>query len=380
MPRRTLFAAVLLLLGLTARAADVQPLATGSPAPDFDLPGVDGKNHKLADFKDAKLLVVVFTCNHCPTAQAYEDRIIQLEKDYRGKAVALVAISPNDPKALRLDELGYTELSDSLEEMKVRAKDRKFEFPYLYDGETQKVSHAFGALATPHVFVFDSERKLRYQGRIDDAEREGKPVKSHDARNAIDALLAGKAPPVPSTNVFGCSTKWAEKREDAKRSLAKWDAEEVALKTIDADGVKALSAMSGQKTPPLRLVNVWATWCTPCLAEMPELTELHRQYRKRGVEVVTITMDDADLHDGALDLLKKNHLSGVNYRFDRDDRDALVAALDKEWHGPVPHTLLIEPGGKVLYRETGSFDGLKLRRAIVEYMGRTYGTAREKAR
>jgi thiol-disulfide isomerase/thioredoxin len=305
-----------------AAAAEVKPLAAGARAPDFDLPGVDGKRHTLADYKDAKVLVVLFTCNHCPTAQAYEDRIIQLHNDYAPKGVALVAISPNDPLAVRLDELGYSDLNDTLEEMKLRAEDKRFPFPYLYDGETQAASRAYGAVATPQAFVFDAERTLRYQGRIDDAERDAAAAKSHDLRDAIDALLAGKAPAKASTNVFGCSTKWADKRDDAKRALAEWDREEVALSTIDADAVKKLVKADGEKAP-LRLVNVWATWCAPCIAEMPELTKIHRMYRKRPFELVTISIDDPADRDAAHGLLKENHLSATNHLFDGDP-DALV--------------------------------------------------------
>src|SRR5205814_8815357 len=198
--------------------------------PDFKLPGVDGRDHALRDFAGAKILAVVFTCNHCPTAQAYEERIRRLHADYRDKGVALVAISPNDPLAVRLDELGYTEVGDSFEDMKLRAKDRKFAFPYLYDGETQKTSLAYGVVATPQVFLFDAARKLRYVGRIDDSEV--KTVTSHDARNALDALLAGKPVPVEKTRTFGCSTKWSDKREDARKSLEKWDQEPMELKPL----------------------------------------------------------------------------------------------------------------------------------------------------
>ncbi len=213
-------------------------LAIGDSAPDFKLTGVDWRVYSLKDFADAKLLVVIFTCNHCPTAQAYEGRIITLATDYKEKGVALVAISPNNPEAVRLDELGYTDLSDSFGEMRLRAKWRKFPFPYLYDVNTQKTALAYGVLATPHVFIFDQERKLRYVGRIDDAEV--KTVKSHDARNALDALLAGKPAPVEKTRVFGCSTKWAEKQDDAKRALAKWDAEPVTLESLDEAGLTKL--------------------------------------------------------------------------------------------------------------------------------------------
>lgn len=364
-----------LALVLAVRSArggdDVQPLAPGSPAPDFDLPGVDGKNHKLADYADAKVLVVVFTCNHCPTAQAYEDRLIKLHEDYKDKGVALVAINPNDPLAVRLDELGYSDLGDSLEEMKLRDAERKFPFAYLDDGDTQTVARAYGALATPHVFVFDADRKLRYQGRIDDAEKSAEKVKSHDARNAIDALLAGKAPPVEQTNVFGCSTKWADKRADAERSLVKWDEEEVKLSSVGVEDVKKLAANDGEGAK-LRLVNVWATWCGPCVTELPELVTINRMYRGRAFEAVTISMDEPSDEAAALELLKKKHVAAVNYHYTGHDKDALVAALDPEWHGPVPHTLLIAPGGKVLYRKTGAFDPLELKRAIVSHLGRTY--------
>ena len=219
-----------LLIGVsrTTSAAEVKPLDIGASAPDFKLPGVDGKEYTLKDFAAARVLAVIFTTNHCPTAQAYEQRIVRMHADYKDKGVAIVAISPNDPLAVRLDELGYTDYSDTFEEMKLRANDRGFAFPYLYDGETQATSKAYGCLATPHVFIFDQDRKLRYTGRIDDGEV--KPVKNHDARNAIDALLASKPIPVEKTKVFGCSTKWADKREDAKKSLAKWDAEPVELK------------------------------------------------------------------------------------------------------------------------------------------------------
>jgi peroxiredoxin len=349
-------------------AADPKPLAIGAAAPEFDLPGVDAKNHKLADFKDAKLLCVVFTCNHCPTAQAYEERLKKLHADYKEKGVAIVAISPNDEKALRLDELGYTEYSDSLEEMKLRAKDQDFQFPYLYDGENQKVSMAYGALATPHVFLFDQDRRLRYHGRIDDSDV--KEVKSHDLRNAIDALLAGQTVPKATTKIFGCSTKWSDKRGDVQKSLDKWNAEPVSLEPIDDAGIKALVANADSKK--YRLINVWATWCAPCIAEMPELVEMHRMYRRRPFELITITMDDMEQKDAALEILKEHHVSAKNYIYSGADKDKLVDALDKQWEGPPPYTMLVAPGGEVVYRKLGAFDAVEVKKKIVEHTGRTY--------
>jgi peroxiredoxin len=339
----------------------------GAAAPDFELPGVDGKTYRLADFAAAKVLVVVFTCNHCPTAQAYEERLIQLHADYKDRGVALVAISPNDPLAVRLDELGYTDVSDSFDEMKIRAKDRGFAFPYLYDGEKQAVSAAFGVLATPHVFIFDAARKLRYVGRIDDSDVG--VVKSPDTRNAIEALLAGRPVPVEKTRVFGCSTKWSDKRDTVVQSLARWNAEEVSVQTIDEAGVRKLVQ---NDTPNLRLINVWATWCGPCIGELSELVTMNRMYRKRRFELITISLDDAADRDRVLKDLREQHVSSTNYMFTSPDRDKLAEALDKQWPGPVPYTILVAPGGKILYRKHDAIEPLTLKKAIVEQLGRTY--------
>jgi peroxiredoxin len=344
----------------------LQTLPIGATAPDFRLPGVDGKIYSLSDFADAKILFVIFTCNHCPTAQAYEGRLARLQADYKDKGVAVVAISPNNPAALRLDELGFTDVGDSFEDMKYRAKDHNFTYPYLYDGDTQSTAQAYGVLATPHVYIFDRERKLRYVGRFDDAEV--KAVKSHDAKNALDALLAGKLVPKETTRVFGCSTKWAEKEADARKSIAKWDTEPVSIEPVD---LAAVAKIAKNDTNKLTLVNLWATWCGPCVAELPELVTMNRMYRKRNFQLVTISLDELSKQDDALRVLKENHLAAKNFILSSDDRDKFAEALDRDWPGPVPYTVLIAPGGKILYRKTGAFDPLELKRAIVSYVGRT---------
>jgi peroxiredoxin len=352
-----------------AEPAGLKTLAIGEAAPDFKLPGVDGQDYTLQSFADAKLLLVVFTCNHCPTAQAYEDRIIELHADYKDKDVALVAISPNDPRAVRLDELGYTDVGDSFDDMKLRAKERKFAFPYLYDGETQAASATYGVLATPQVFLFDQDRKLRYVGRIDDSDV--KTVTSHDTRNALDALLAGKPVPVEKTRTFGCSTKWSDKREDARKSLEKWDQESVELATIDEAGVAKLAK---NETDKLVVINVWATWCGPCVAELPEFVTMNRMYRKRNFQMVTVSMDEPEDKDTALKTLRENHVAATNYISTVTNRDKLADLLDPKWEGPVPYTLVVAPGGKVLYRKSGLLEPLAVRRAIVDHLGRTYAS------
>ena len=357
---------VLASTGLTLSRADT--LEIGSPAPDFSLPGVDGKTYALGSFRDADILVIVFTCNHCPTAQAYEGRIQQLATDYKDKKVALVATSPNDPEAVRLDELGYSDLGDSLADMKIRAKDRGFRFPYLYDGENQKVSQAYGPVATPHVFVFDRQRKLRFVGRIDGSENPQEAT-SHETRDAIEALLAGKPVPVATTMVFGCSIKWSDKRESVKDSLESWAREEVSLKLIDEKGIRALVKNDSKR---VRLINVWATWCGPCVAELPEFVTMNRMYRNRDFELVTISADSREEKERALEVLKRKQVSASNYLFDGNDKYKLMAAVDKKASGPVPHTILVAPGGKVLYRKSGPCEPLAIKRAIVDYLGRTY--------
>jgi len=358
------------LLSIGGRAADVQPrsLPLGADAPDFSLSGVDGRTYSLRDFAAARVLVVVFTCNHCPTAQAYEGGIMKLAADFKDKGIALVAISPNDPLAVRLDELGYTDLNDDLEAMKVRARDKGFNFPYLYDGDKQEVSRAYGPMTTPHVFVFDAQRKLRYVGRVDDNERDPNAIKSHDARNAIEAVLAGRAVPVEKTRTFGCSVKWSDKRDSVKQAFEKWAQEPVTLQSIDLAGVKALLKNDSGK---LRLVNIWASWCGPCVAEFPEFIEINRMYRHRDFEMVSVNVEGSAANDRVTAFLKKNQASFTNRVFDGDVY-AFIEAVSPSWPGSIPYTLLIKPGGEVLYRHLGMIDALELKKAIVEHLGRTY--------
>jgi peroxiredoxin len=172
-------------------------LKIGLMAPDFNLPATDGKKYSLNTFADKKALVIVFSCNHCPYVQAYEDRIIEIQKDY-AKDVQVVAISSNE------DE-NYPE--DSFENMKARAELKKFNFPYLHDG-TQNIAKAYGATHTPEIFLFDKERKLVFHGKIDDNWQEPQSVKSKYLRNAIDELLSRKQISVPETFTIGCTIKW----------------------------------------------------------------------------------------------------------------------------------------------------------------------------
>lgn len=174
-------------------------LRIGDKAPDFSLPGVDGKVYSLSDFRDKRVLVVMFTCNHCPYVQAYEDRIIDLQREFGERGVIFVGINSNDDRK-------YPE--DSFENMVRRAEQKGYNFPYLRD-ESQEVARAYGATHTPHIFVFDEQRRLRYTGKIDDNWREPEKVKERYLRDAILSLLEGKEIRIPETYAIGCTIKWA---------------------------------------------------------------------------------------------------------------------------------------------------------------------------
>lgn len=354
-----------------AQHEEHKTLEIGASAPDFNLQGVDGKMYSLASFKNANILVIIFTCDHCPTAQAYEDRIIKLTSDYKNKGVAVVAIMPNDPKSVQLAELGYTDLSDSYEEMKQRAAEKHFNFPYLNDGETEAVSKLYGPIATPHAFVFDKDRKLRYNGRIDNVEKPSKTPTSFDLRNAIDALLAGREVPVTTTKVFGCSIKWAEKSSWIDKAQAEWAKEPVSINVIDSAGIRALVKNNSDS---LRVINVWATWCGPCVTEYADFMTINRMYRGRSFEFISISADEPDKKDKALQFLKKQQSSTMNYIFNTDDKYQLIDAVDPKWQGALPYTLVVEPGGKIIYAHDGAIDPAELKKIIVESatIGRYY--------
>jgi peroxiredoxin len=363
-----LFAVVLMTLGI-ASAEEVHPtLALGSPAPDFALPGVDGQIHKLSDYASSPILVVVFTCNHCPIAQMYEKRIQQLATDYKDKGVAVVAIQGNDPKAIRIDELDSSDLSDTLPEMKIRVQYKHLTYPYLYDGDTQKVTRAYGPQATPHAFIFDQQRRLRYEGRIDNSYRT-ELVKTQDARNAIDALLAHKEVAVKHTGVFGCSTKWSEKAAGREAALEKINEQPVSVEMISK---AELAKLRTNPTHQMVLIDFWATWCGSCIVEFADLQDTLRMYGARDYSVVTVSANMPDEQPSVLRFLQKKHATSRNYLFDSQDTASLQTAFDPKWDSAVPYTILLSGDGKVLYKQLGTADMLELKRIILANLPSDY--------
>jgi peroxiredoxin len=347
-------------------ASDVPPiLKIGSSAPDFSLSGVDGKTHSLKDYASSKVLAIIFTCNHCPVAQMYEKRIKQLTSDFESKGVAVVAINPNDPKAVHLSEMGYTDLGDSLPEMKLRAQYRHFNFPYLSDGATQSVALKYGPTATPHAFIFDKDRKLRYEGRIDSNPREELATK-HEARDAINALLSGQPVAVTDRPAVGCSTKWAYKEAGTQSELAQEAKQPVSVDLISIDQLKMLRKNSG--TDKLLLADFWATWCAPCVEQIPELETMFRMYRRRAIDIVTVSINTPDEKEMVLKFLKQQHAFNKNLLLNTNDAADGVPAFGAGWTGGVPFTALIGTNGEVLYKTQGQMDLLALKRAILKNM------------
>lgn len=363
-----------------AKVQKPQPktLEIGVVAPAFTLKGVDDKEYSLDTFKDYKYLMIVFTCNHCPDARATWGRLNTFAADYEKKGVKVVAISSNAPEALMLWENGFSEFGDSFPEMKQVAERRKFVFPYLYDGDTQEVAMAYGAKATPHVFIFGPERTLLYHGQFDDGRRDPGPPANNTAQNNIDALLAGKKIEKPIMRTFGCSTKWAWKKDWVTKAQEEWDALPVTVEVADAAKVKELAA---NKTGKVRVINVWSTTCGPCVAEFPDLIDTYRRYQRRPFDLITISTDMKKDAESVKKFLEKEQLpvsphskkamkaegrTTNNYHYQSSDLDALAEALDPKWEGPMPHTVVIAPNGKIVYRHTGAFDPVDLRVAIVK--------------
>src|SRR5215469_6088655 len=357
------------MLSLTAWAQEAHPiLAIGSSAPNFELPGIDGAIHRLSDYSASPVMVVIFTCNHCPIAQMYERRIAQLSADYKDRGVSVVAIEPNDPSAITIDELDSSDISDSLEEMKIRAEYKHLSYPYLYDGETQSVTNAYGPQATPNAFVFDSGRRLRYEGRVDNSYRL-ELVTTHEVSDAIDALLAHREVAVKHTGVFGCSTKWKEKHAAQLETLRKIESKPVRLEMVSAQELKKLRSNPDKK---MLLVSFWATWCSSCIQEFPDVEDTFRMYSVRDFDLVTVSANMPDEKDSVMRLLQKMHATSRNLLFDSNDTATLQLAFDPAWGSAVPYTVLIAPDGKILYKKQGTIEILELRRTILANLPSDY--------
>ena len=296
-----------------------------------------------------------------------------------------VGVSLNHSSGIRPDEFGHTDYDETFEDSKRYAEDYGWTFPFLFDGDKQLAARAYGCLATPQVLVFDKERKLRYNGRFDDSRfPDPATVKHHDARNAVEALLAGKPVPVETTRPHGCSTKWKERSAHVVEEEKQWQSIKATIEKIDAEGVAALRKNGSEK---LRLINVWATWCAPCVEEFPDLTSIAQKFSRREFELITISLDQPSQKGRAEDFLGKHRAimsdklrksveaegrTTNNYLYTGASVDALAEALDPDWPGPIPYSILIDQKGKILYRKLGKIYPRIVRAEILNTLTRHY--------
>ena len=364
---------------------DAHHLKIGDPAPDFSLKGVDGKTYTLADFSNSPVLMVVFLSDHCPYSHAAESRLLPLVAELRPRGLGVVAIMPNNPDSMAVGELGYTMYSDRFDDMKLYARHQGFTFPYLYDGDTQTTAKAYGCLCTPEVYLFDRDRRLRYIGQFDDSRFvETNTVHATPARDALEEMLGGKTVTTPVTKPFGCSTKWIENRPKLIAVDEKMYGGPVVLDKIDTTNVTALARNDTRK---LRLINVWATWCEPCVAEFPNIVALSHRFANRDFEVITISVDDPKDEAKVKQFLTDQHATVPNrvqrsvnaegrntnnYLYSGASMGALMQALDPSAPGPVPYTILVAPGGQIIYRQANQIDYDDLVAQIVTRLGPYY--------
>jgi len=381
----TVLAGCACAFGFSGLPEGFKELAIGEAAPAFELPGTDGKTYTLESFSDADVLMLYFTGTHCPTSHGLESRLQQFVEQMKGESFQIVAINPNNDDGLTPDEYSYSHYTESFEDSKKYAEDLGWDFPFLYDGHEQIVARQYGCLATPHVFVFDKERHLRYQGRFDDSRfADPSTVNQRDAQNAVEALLAGKPVPVEKTRPFGCSTKWKEKKAWVEKDDERWAALPVSVEGVDLEGVKKLRQNGTHK---VRLINVWSTSCVPCKAEMPDLAKVARRFSRRNFEIITLSLDEIGQQEKVerflgktrmvmSDTLKKSVLKEGrqtnNYIYEDASIDALAEVLDPSWEGPIPFSLLLDPQGNVLFKRQGIVHEDELKDAALEYLKTTW--------
>ncbi|MGA3087969.1 MAG: redoxin domain-containing protein [Terriglobales bacterium] len=342
---------------LGSAQATPSTLAIGSEAPVFSLMGTDGIIHRSTDWKGSSVLVIAFLCNHCTESQMYEPRLNRLAEAYASKGVTVVAVQSSNPKAFAEKDLAWSDVGESLDDMKERAEFRHFRFPYLYDGDTGSTALAFGASVAPSVFILDKERKLRYSGRIDDDPTEG-PNTTHYAVAAIDSLLAGNPIAVTASVATGCSLRIGPNPSINEAP----DSEPVSVSLATT---AILGSLRHNPTGQLLLVNFYATWCGPCVSEFPDLMATNRMYRSRRFSFTTVSSNGPSERSEVLKFLQKMRATTDNLLYGSDDIYAMQDAFDPNLGATVPVTVLIAPNGEVLFHEQGEIDLMDIRRAIL---------------
>ena len=353
-----------LLLGLSV---PIFALDHHAEMPQFKLRGVDGSVFDSALGIGSPLLAVVFLSNHCPASQMFQGELIMLANEYRSKGFRLIAISPNDPEAIPPDELAYSDLGDSLPEMKIRAKELKYPFPFLYDGETQQTAKMFGVKVTPHVYLFDKNRKLRYSGRIGDPKNP-RVQERQELRQALKALVNGDEPPIVRGRAFGSSIKWAKNREFVIKMHERYSRETVLLREVDK---RTLEFIRRNKAAWPKMIYVWSISDKTKREDLLQLSAIHKIYRKRGLEWITVCIENNTQKEDVYKLLKETQSSGRNFMAHGSDISPLADLRAEKGNRITPYIALVEPGGAISHRSTDGLLPLELKRYILSTLAET---------
>ena len=327
--------------------------------PRFSLLGVDGKTYTQNSFSNYQNIAVIFYSNHCRVSQKFEKLIIQLSNILANNKSNLILVSPNFENAILPDEKAYSDVGDSFEEMKIRAKKKNFNFPYLYDGENQSLANQMGVKATPHGFLFNKNRKLIYSGRIGDLN------KAYDL-NSSDLFIAylKEKKGINSffqTKVFGTSIKTREDLHLADKVRKRYSEETIRVTHATQ---KKLKFFLNHPSESPKLVYVWSNEDKENRDNLLAISSVYKIYRKRGLKVYTVCIgENLNLTKETLSMAQ---LSAVNFLIDGKDFSPLAKYHPNGGEKVTPFTVLLDKNGKIILNNIGFFDHLLYKIKIKE--------------
>ena len=337
--RIALAVSFLLVLALSTFAQPTK-LTVGQPVPDFALKDTSGKTHSLKAYR-GQTVVIGFVGTKCPIANAYITRMNGIAADYKAKNVVFLGINAN--------------LNEPLKLVKEHATKAKYVFSILKD-DSNTVADAYGAMVTPEMYVIDGKGILRYHGRVDNASDERR-VERHDLRVALDEMLAGNPISKPDLKAFGCVIKRANEKAVAMQAKPAPAPAPVAASPIALLKPADFKKLKDDSQGKVLLINFWATWCAPCVAEFPEFVAIDKNYRAKGVRMVSISTDEkSDIESAVLPFLKKQQAEFESFLSDADDPQMLIDVVDKNWSGALPATFAFDKQGKLIFTKYGIID------------------------